>query len=237
MSNMENGGPLPPGNLRDAPQQKFYNIWIKALFTPTENAYREILADPDISVRRGVVWMASMTFISQLLLACVVIALYSLVFASMMSSFNSPNNSAGTAAGTVIVTFALAGLCNSLISTVFFVLLSLGNVALGNILARALGGVGDFRRHYFAVAAYGAPLAPFNLIFSSIPYLNFCTAPLIALYGIFLNVRAIKSVHQLTWGKSVLASPSVWLGVLELLLLCCLLVFYVIVIAQASSSR
>jgi len=236
MSNMENINASPGSKLPGTSEMKFYNIWLKALFVPTESSYAEVLASPDISVQRSVVWMASMGFASQLLLACVVSVLYSLVFAAAVSS-NSSGSSAGAAGGSVFVTLAVFGLCSSLFVAAFQVVISLGNAALGNILARALGGVGDFRRHYFAVAAYGAPLTPFNLIFSSIPYLNFCTGPLIALYGIFLNVRALKSVHQLTWGKATLASPSVWLGALELCLFCCVLVLYVVVLTNINNSR
>lgn len=215
--------PSPPAEsmLDHRPPQPFYVVWIKALFVPTESTYAEILADPTFTVGRGALWVFAASLISQIILACVVAAFYSVIIAAL----GLEDTDAQTVAGGIGVILIFA-LCSALLTSAVMVVLGLGNAWLGNALARAMGGVGDFRQHYHAVAAHSAPYQPFMVVLTAIPYLNYCFVPLLLFYGIFLNIRAVKSVHQLSWGKSILASPSVWLGGLEII--CCVAFYFVV---------
>jgi hypothetical protein len=78
-------------------------------------------------------------------------------------------------------------------------------VAIQNIMAKLLGGQGTYSQLIYAEATFYAPLLLINSILSLIPYVWLLTYPL-ALYEFILSIRAIKAVHQFSWGKAIVSS-------------------------------
>ena len=76
-----------------------------------------------------------------------------------------------------------------------------------------LGGTGTYAKLAYAFAAYLAPLTLVSSFISAIPLVNCLTLP-IAIYGIVLNVIAVKAVHQFGWGKALASSVLVFAGIL-----------------------
>ena len=79
-------------------------------------------------------------------------------------------------------------------------------------VAGALGGTGSYSKLAFAFAAYLAPLSVISSVLGLIPYVN-CLAFPLGIYGIVLNVTAVKAVNQLSWGKAIAASVVILAGV------------------------
>jgi hypothetical protein len=86
---------------------------------------------------------------------------------------------------------------------------------LSHGMASMLGGTGTFTRLTYAFAAYPAPLAIVSIVIAFIPIMNYLGF-LVTIYGLVLNIMAVKAVHQLDWGRSFLSSVIIWAA-----LLCC----------------
>ncbi len=77
------------------------------------------------------------------------------------------------------------------------------------LVARAIGGVGNYTQLVFAFATFNAPMAIVTgFIFGTILLLP------LSVYWLTLNVIAIKAVHHFGWGKAVASALPVTLGVL-----------------------
>jgi hypothetical protein len=93
-----------------------------------------------------------------------------------------------------------------------FIPLAAGLAVLGLIIstgilqfvAGALGGVGSFRKLFFATASYSSPITLFGSILGAIPVVGGCLALPLSLYSLYLNALAIKSVNRFGWGSTII---------------------------------
>jgi hypothetical protein len=101
--------------------------------------------------------------------------------------------------GILVIGVAYAGA--GLIGTFMGFFISLG-VAM--LVARALGGVGDFKTYAYAISVFDVPLGIADAASILIPPIS----PIVFIvglgYSIYLGVLATSSVHRLSTGKSVL---------------------------------
>jgi hypothetical protein len=104
-------------------------------------------------------------------------------------------------------------LCCGFIGTVAGFYLTNGLVYLG---ARVLGGTGDFGTQTYLQSLFAVPLGIVASAVNLVPCVGIIAALALAVYGIVLNVRAVKVVHNLTTGKAVAAVlvPALLLGLL-----------------------
>ncbi len=58
-------------------------------------------------------------------------------------------------------------------------------------------------------------------------YLGF----IVGIYGLVLNIMAVKAVHQLDWGRAIASSAVIWVG-----LLCCVSVVIIAVLTLLGPS-
>jgi hypothetical protein len=100
------------------------------------------------------------------------------------------------------------------------------SAGLTQLIASALGGTGSYSKLVYAFATYSAPLAIISSIVGSIPYVNYLAFPL-SIYGMVLNVIAVKAVNQFGWGKAIASS---WLILASILLVVVLVAVMVIAI-------
>lgn len=145
----------------------------------------------------------SNTLISVLILA-VATAILSAISASISGgaqmAFLPPEYRDAVGAGTGVS--ALSSLCSGLLGTVIGFYLSNGLVYLG---ARVLGGSGDFGTQTYLQTLFAVPLGIVASVLSVIPCVGLIAALAVGIYGIILNVRAVKVVHNLTTGKATAA--------------------------------
>jgi hypothetical protein len=108
----------------------------------------------------------------------------------------------GEIAAGIISAFALpiVGPVFSLIG--FFI----GNTVLF-LVAKLLGGTGDFVVHNYLLSLLYAPLAILGGVFSIIPVFGTLAGVPLGIYSLVLTTMALKSAHGLSTGKAV----AVWL--------------------------
>jgi pilus assembly protein Flp/PilA len=162
--------------------------WIKALTQPSEASYAEIANDPEATPRRAYTWI----FISSLIGYIIYMFVSSLLGTNMIGE-------------RVLGSLVAAVLCGAPIGGLLAVLGIMINAGISQLIASALGGTGTYSKLVYAVAAYTAPLSLISFFLGIIPYVN-CLALPLGLYGIFLNITAVKAVNRFSWGKAVISS-------------------------------
>lgn len=181
--------------------QSWNEIWIKAITQPSETSYDEIVNDPNASTRRAYSWI----FVSSLIGFIFYVIVANLLGTNAMGSVDE-------ALGSMFMVI----ICGAPIGALVAVLGAMINAGFSQLIASALGGTGTYSKLVYAFAAYLAPLALVSYLLGAIPFIN-CLALPLGLYGIFLNVTAVKAVNKFGWGKAIVSSVVIWLLLLVLL--------------------
>ncbi|MDX1435207.1 MAG: Yip1 family protein [Anaerolineales bacterium] len=199
----EHKGPLP-----------WQQVWIRALTRPSEDTFLDLLErEPDVDAVKAFGWVALATFIGAVVMTALTM-LYSLFGVGFFAGEDLLPTMGGSAFIGMICLVPVA----IIVGIISFALYS----AIIQVIARILGGVGTYGELTYTFAAYGAPLGLISLIITPLPYIGLCLGPLFGIYGLVLNVMAVKASHRLDWGRAIVASLS--LVILSLLLGCCLIV-------------
>jgi len=119
------------------------------------------------------------------------------------------------------IVMALAGLVSGAIGGLFFGIIGLiaGAVSgaigalIGSfiwngavwIMAKALGGKGEFPKQYYLYSLFGAPIGIASAVIGIIPMIGGIISGLLSLYMLWPLTLSIKQVHKLDTVKAVLA--------------------------------
>ncbi|MBI4498270.1 MAG: YIP1 family protein [Chloroflexi bacterium] len=98
------------------------------------------------------------------------------------------------------------------------------------LVAKVLGGPGDFVAHSYLLSLSAAPLTAINGVLSIIPCLALLAAIPVFIYQLVLTTLALQSAHRFTVGRAI----AVWLipvAVLFFLGLCFAVLIFALVIA------
>ena len=212
---------------RDDPRKRkgrsfdWIDVWKRAVTQPEVGIYREHLADPQASLKRGLIWMLAASIIGTVLQA---IALY-------MSSRGGIGMSGYDA---LDVNFSLmSSLCCAPFAAVLGVIVFIVWNGIQYLVAILLGGDGSFEDQAYIVASYAAPISLIGTAAGMIP----CLGPLVAigvgLYALYLNVVALETVHGFGRGKALIA--SLWW--VPMLCLCLIGLIAMLVIAGVAISQ
>jgi hypothetical protein len=166
--------------------------WIAALTRPSEQTYAAIAHDPEATNQRAYNWIAIAVIVAYLIQIVAI-----LVFAGG-AQFDFVSLLCGIPVAIVVV------------AIVFTI-----SAGLSHVIARMLGGVGEYAELANALAAYYAPLSIISAVLATvllfIPVLGQIAGLILGLYAIVLNVIAIKAVHEFEWWKAIFSSIVIWL--------------------------
>lgn len=184
--------------------------WINAVTQPNEAFYDNERRSPNATLGTAIIWIVIAAVVSALVGALgLAIGLNALsnsgVFEEILSdpgipdearlvfeAFLSGGGMGGLAGGALVAGIIWAPI-GFLIGT-----------GIMHLIARLLGGQGDFGRFSYLVAAFQAPISIVSSLLGLVPFLGGCVSGLLGIYSIFLAYFAIKTEHQLTQGKSIM---------------------------------
>lgn len=158
-----------------------------ALTEPNEETYTAILNDPHASAQRGYLWVAVVYTIA----FAIEIAARALGLSPLLSGSSSSARSP-----------AILFLCLPFIGAIGVIIVIIG-AGLQNIIAKLLGGRGTFDEMVYAYSAFQSPIILFSALLNLIPVIG-CFGALVGLYGLVLNVVAVKTVHKFDVGRALL---------------------------------
>ena len=92
----------------------------------------------------------------------------------------------------------------SLMSIVWQPIIILIVVGILHLVARALGGDGEYGRYAYLVAAFQAPITIVNAVLAFVPLVGACLSLVLAIYSMVLAYFATKVEHGLSEGRSII---------------------------------
>ena len=199
-------------------------VWTKAVSQPSEQTFIELTERPDAVSKTAFIWVFLAATLSTIVVGILSVILQAMGFSSMpaipgLEQYTSP----GGAQGTSIISSLIASLCAAPVAGIFAVIFFAIGVGLVQWIAKLFGGAGTFDKLAYAVGAISVPLTLVTTIlspFSVIPVLGVCTGLLslgAGIYGLVLQVMAVKGVNRFGWGAAI---GSVLLPWLVIVLLC-----------------
>ena len=216
-SNLISDFDRPPDLLSKS--QGAFPVWSKVYTQPSEQTFREITSHPEAKAKSAYIWIFLAGTFSGLVSTLVQLILVRQVAPDLGQL---PGVSAALGISGVLSVLCGAPLAG-LVSVIGFAI----GVAIVQMTAKFFGGQGSFDRLAYA---FGAIAVPYTLIsalmipLNAIPYASFGTLPvlvLMGLYTLYLELTAIKAVHECNWGEAaaILFLPAI------LILMSCAAVF------------
>jgi hypothetical protein len=186
----------------------WFSVWMKAVSKPSEQNFVEIAQNPDATTKTAMIWIFIAGIVSGILQAFVQAIngfLGNTPQIPGLEQFSQPASSDPTVILTALVITVCISPVTGAISVLFFAL----GTAITQWVAKLFGGTGSFDKLAYTLAAISVPV---TLVFSilailgAIPYVGLCFSILsigLLLYVIVLQVMAVKSVNQFSWGAAI----------------------------------
>jgi Yip1 domain len=201
-----------------SPSQGAFPVWKKVFTKPSEQTFLEIIDHPEAKAKSAYVWVFIVGTLSGLINSLVRFIGALIGLQQAMPNFGQTPGLPGAVGAAGL----LGAICGAPIAGLFSVIGFAIGVAIIHATARFFGGQGSFDKLAYAFGAIAVPfsllsalIAPLNII----PYVVFCTVPLLLVLGVyvlFLETAAIKAVHRFSWGEAAasLLLPTILLGLL-----------------------
>jgi hypothetical protein len=160
-------------------------VWLKALTQPSTSSFQEIINDPAVSKKRSLTWIFIVGFLYAVRAFIVVI--------------NTPVYGDSYSIGS----FSYFLVC--LLPVIAAIMLLGFYLAVGviNIIAKIMGGRGNFNQLLVITTAFTAPILIIDLIIFKIPYVNLLVYPIL-IYAWVLLVLAIMTVYKFKVGRAII---------------------------------
>jgi hypothetical protein len=191
---------MPSSAKERGPTAPWFQVMARALTRPTEGAYRVLASDPGARFFRSLTWV----FVSSLL-ATIAFALVQIASGSNMTQtirlLGWDPGQEGERASSVYLLFVCLMPFLAILATLAITAYS----SLVHLTARALGGQGTFIPLLHVFAAISAPVTLAISVVGLVPIANLLSLPL-GLYALFLQILAVKTVHQLAWPRAAVST-------------------------------
>lgn len=186
-----------------------WQTWLKASTSPNEATFAELRQKPEATVTTAVIWMAIYGVV-----AAIAGLISSLMFAgaiqgalpSVLQQLDLPpaelaqvEQALRFLPGNVAAGAGFSSLANIIMVPVWFLI----GVGVYHLIARLLGGTGEYGRLAYLSAAFSAPLGIVSTLLSIVPVVS-CLTPIIGLYTLVLAYFAVKVEHQLSSGRAIM---------------------------------
>lgn len=203
------------------PSQGAIPVWTRVFTKPGVQTFIEITQHRDATAKSAFIWVFIAGTISGLISSLVN---FVVGYAGVQQAFSSdvggqlPLNPAVVGIGGL-----LTAICSAPLTGVFTVIGFVISTSIIHATARFFGGQGSFDKLAYAFGAVTVPVTIISALMvplNAIPFVVFCTAPILiglSVYVLYLEVAAIKAVHQLGWGES---AGALFLPGILMLLLC-----------------
>ena len=186
-----------------------WQTWLKASTSPNDATFADLRQKPNANITTAMIWMLIYGVI-----AAVAGLISSLIFAgtvqgalpSVLQQLDLPpaemaqvEQALRFLPGNVAVGAGFSSLANIIWVPVWFLI----GVGIYHLIAKLLGGTGEYGRLAYLSAAFSAPLGIVTTLLSLIPLAG-CVTPLIGIYTLVLSYFAVKVEHQLSSGRAIM---------------------------------
>ena len=202
------------------PSQGAFPVWSKVFTKPSVQTFVEITSHPEARARTAYIWVFLAGTLAGLInsLTRFIITLIGLRQVLPDVGQQLPGAPAVLGFGGL-----LTAICSAPLTGLFSVISFVIGVAIIQATAKFFDGQGGFDKLAYAFAAIAVPFSLISALMvplNAIPFAVFCTLPVLlalGLYSVFLELTAIRAVHQCGWGE---AAAAFFLPVILISMLC-----------------
>jgi hypothetical protein len=209
-----------------------WQTWLNVTTKPNETTFEAERRSPNANLQTALIWIviaAVVAAVVGLLQSTMATAAAQGALPQMLAQLDlSPEERAQ--AQMFLNSGIFGGLGTASLASIITVPLGfLIGVGILYLVARLLGGTGEFGRYAYLNAAFQAPLGILASLLSLVPFVN-CLTVFISIYQIVLTYYATKVEHQLSSGRALIVVLLPLIVVL--LLMGCFFLFIVGMIAS-----
>lgn len=209
-----------------------WQTWLRVLTSPSEATFEAERQKPSATLSTALIWMVIAGVITGVLGYLQSIMMAQSMRGAIPQMLEVLDLPAEAEAQLVQIseTGAFGGLGAASLGSIISVPLGfLIGVGILWLLARLLGGTGEYGRYAYLNATYTAPMTILIALLNLVPVLGGCLAFIIYIYELVLTYYATKVEHQLSSGRAliVVLLPIIFV----LLLVLCLVFFFVGILA------
>jgi hypothetical protein len=173
------------------------DTWRKVLTQPGEPVFQEEKMNPNATLQTALIWMV---------VAGVVSAIFGFIAglagagsaAAMMSQMGLPPE-VEAQMGPMLSAMTGGSVAAIITVPVFFLIRSF----ILHLLAKMLGGQGDYPIFAYLLSTFQAPLTIASSVLAIIPFLGGCVSMLLGIYSYVLGFYAVKAHYGLTSGRAI----------------------------------
>ncbi len=204
-----------------------WQSWLHAVTSPSEMTFESERQKPQATLTTAVIWMfiaGAVAAVLGLIQSAVTAGAVQSAAAQFIAQADLPEATRAQLMP-LLNSGILGGLGAANVASIITIPIGfLIGTGILYLIARLLGGVGDFGRYAYLNAAFTAPLTILSSLLSVIPVLG-CLSVIVSIYQLVLTYYATKVEHQLSSGKALLV---VLLPLIVVLLLIFCFVFFVV---------
>jgi hypothetical protein len=193
----------------------WYEVWLSVLINPSENSFLFILADPKLSLDRGIIWVFCATLIQYLVAFGLFMVVWLPLLQKVTASAGLTMDLAASIRNASLLLFVIGVPVLTSVYTLMFAL----QMGILHLIAKLFGGRGTYEHLVFASAAYQAPLLLISIVAVFIPYLNVCAGPLLGFYTVILMTNSLRAAYRLDIGRAL---GVIFLPGIVLAIFCCI---------------
>lgn len=213
-------------------------VWMKAITSPSEATYEEIISDPNANLSRAFTWIALTSVLGSIISIVFALCLFSLNIgagafptsdASQFGSVLTPST------GAMLGGLGIFALCSIPFSAVLAVVGLVITSGAANIIAKSFfNGQGTFEQLTYSYSAILSPITLISIALSAIPVVGACLSLPLALYSLYLQGLSVRTVHRLDWGPSLISALALPI-VLIILGVCGIIAFFSFAVSTVGS--
>ncbi|MEM7124861.1 MAG: Yip1 family protein [Chloroflexota bacterium] len=187
-----------------------FQTWLNAVTQPNEEFYDNERKSPNATLGTAIIWIVIAAIISAIVGVIGIFIGFGALSGSGIFDEILSDPEISSEVRVVMEAFlsggGFAGLAGAgLVASIIFAPIGfLIGVGILHLIARLLGGQGDFGRYAYLNAAFQAPIQIVTSVLGLIPFLGGCVSFLLALYSLVLVYFATKTEHQLSQGRSIM---------------------------------
>jgi hypothetical protein len=181
--------------------------WMNVLTHPDEATFAQEQQKPNANLTTALIWIVIAGVISAIfgfIGASLALSGQGPMFAQILDQMDLPPDARAQMeamlSGGMLTGIVGASSVVTVIMTPIFFLIGTGIL---HLIARALGGTGEFGSYAYLVATFQAPLLIVRSVVSLAPFLGVCLNAIALIYGLVLLYYATKVAHNLASGRAI----------------------------------
>ena len=181
--------------------------WINVLTHPNEETFAQERQKPTANLTTALIWIviaAVVTAVFGFISSRFIFAAQGSLMMPMLNQMDMPPEARAQLAQLLssgLMTGMLGGA--SLFAIILAPIGFLISVGIYYLIARVLGGTGDYGRYAYLIAVFQAPISIILAVVSWVPILGGCVGLIGWIYSLVLTFYATKVEHNLTSGKAI----------------------------------